>query len=939
MGFLEKIANRFLDELGNDIHKYAFVFPTGRAGLYFRRHLERLKKPGTALWAPRTYSINDFMASLSSVAVSDQLDLIFELYNIYREQVRQVKKYRKAFEDFYPWGKMIISDFDEIDKHLIDTDDLFRTLKEFKTIEDITKEEKADIYNRYTGYWEELGMLYREFNGVLRDKEKAYEGMIFREIAGNIEAIAAEIKNREGGTGWQKVVFCGFNALTNAETRMISHLLEEELAEIFWDMDRYFVEDEVQEAGQFFRRNVKTLRQADPLWVENRLAERKNITLLGVQSKVSQAKVLGVKLRELQESLEDPENVAVVLPDTSMLFPVLNSLPETIDKINITIGFPLQQTPVFSLFDAIMEMQFRVQESGGGGFYFKDLRQVLNHPYLKPILPDEITAFLEEVRENNKVYVKEKDIPLSSEVLKDLFKPRNDSKELMTFFMDLLEFIRYYYSQVNPDLISVDFEYIYHFYTLMSRLKDSLDAAGLVLEVRTFRQLFADIVQNSRIPFTGEPLEGLQIMGILETQTLDFTNLFVLSVNEGHLPPGKSQQSFIPYDVRSQVGLPTYKDRDAIAAYHFYRLLKNSENISLIYTTESRGVERSEKSRFIDQILIEYAEQNKNADITHRVFDFPFETQPIKKISIPKSEVMLKALEEKAYSPSSILSFLGCSLKFYFTYVLRLFEEEEIFESPDYRIVGDIMHNTLELLYAEYKESGVPIGYGEINTMKSRIDEELKKVFKEEMGTDDVRTGRNRVAFEVMRKLLENYFEKEREYVGVRVLMLEDKIEGISLPVSVGKKKYDVKLKGKVDRLDAWGEVFRVIDYKTGRIESLRLDSMDIFTTPDAVKRKEAFQLFFYRYLLDRKRQYRGKYRLGIYPFKKMFDELRFVEYKKTDLIDEEVMHEFEVVLKEIFHGLFDLNEPFTQTEDEDRCHHCPFVNICARDPGEDYMS
>ena len=935
MGFLERIAGKFLDAYGNDVHKIAFVFPTRRAGLYFVRYLQNRKKPDTTIWAPSVFSINDFIAELSGTTVSDQLDLIFELYDIYRKHVRN---YPKEFEDFYPWGKMIISDFDEIDKYLIDTETLFRTLKEFKAVEDITKDEKSEIYNRFTGFWEDLGVLYREFNRLLKSKHKAYEGMIYREVV-------EDIRNNggPGGTAWDKVIFCGFNALTKSEETIISHLLKEEKAEIYWDMDSYFVEDKNQEAGHFFRKNRETLKLEQPEWIEERLGEQKNVTIIGVQSKVSQAKVLGIKLKDLQESLIDLEDIVVVLPDETLLFPTLNSLPESVDRVNITIGFPLQQTPAYSLFDSIIEMQLRMFEGeAAGGFYYKDMQKVLNHPYIKPLSPEEITRFIAGLKDKNRVYGTEEDIiPLSSP-LKNLFRYRKNSRELIDFFLDLLRFIRTFYRENKPDLFSIDYEYMYHFYTLLSRLKDSLRSSGLVLDIHTFRHLFTDIVNNSRIPFTGEPLEGLQIMGMLETQTLDFSNLYVLSVNEGYLPPGKRQDSFIPFDVRKMIGLPTYKDRDAIAAYHFYRLLKSSENITLIYTTGAKGIEKSEKSRFIDQLLIEYAEKNKKARIDHHIIDFSYEAQPIKEISIEKSGEILDMLHRKSYSASALLNYSTCSLKFYFTYILKLQEDEEVYESPDYRLIGNIIHETLKNLYEPFCGREQGISYGEIEDLKKRVDEELIRTYKHELKTENIHTGKNRIVFEVIRKFLENFFEKEKQAAGFKILMLERKIKNIDFQFTAKSKLFPqtVKLEGTIDRLDITPEgIYRIIDYKTGKVNSLNLKTDDELpaqlTGQEAVKRKEVFQLFFYRYLLTSAGMYEGEYRLGIYPFKRLYEGLTFVKIDKLDIIDAHQAANFEEILTGIFRELFDTAVPFSQTEETQNCRYCPYHDICNRETTE----
>ena len=942
MAFLEQLANKFLEEHGKRLHEFVFIFPNRRAGLFFNKYLHQCKPKGTAIWAPQVYSINDFIAYLSPYAISDQLDLIFELYNVYNDQARN---FPKDFREFYPWGKMILSDFNEIDKYLLDTDELFRTLKEFKTVEDINKEEKSDIYNRYTGFWWSLGGLYKRFNTILEEKSKAYEGMIYRKVADGLTRGEEFPKLK-----WKKMIFCGFNALSKSEETIIHHLLQEERAETYWDMDRYFVEDANQEAGDFFRKNRQLPGNRPPLWVEDKLAQSRNITIIGVQSKVSQAKVVGLKLKELLNTSQDHENIAVVLPDETMLFPTLNSLPSEVEKVNITIGFPLHQTPAYSLFNAVLEMQsqwIEGQKQPVEGYYYKDVQKVLNHPYLKPIAPDEIANFLTEIKDRNRIYVIEDDILLLPQQLKEFFQPLEDSHRLIDFFLTQLIFIRAFYEDNKPKLFNIDYEYMYHFYTLLTRLKDSLDASGLVLPLHTFRQLFTDIIQNSRIPFTGEPLEGLQVMGLLETQTLDFPNLFILSVNEDYLPPGKSDQSFIPYEVRSQMNLPTYKERDAITAYHFYRLLKRARNATLIYTTGAKRIEKSEKSRFIDQLLIEFAEKNANTNIRHIIMNFDFASQQVREISVKKSPAVIEKLEQKSYSASALLNYLRCSLKFYFTYMLGLYEEEEVYESPDFRLIGNIIHDTLEELYRPFANRSKAVAYNEIEELKNGIVPALTEIYKKELQGADVKTGRNKIVFDVMRKFLMQFFDKEKLNSGFNILLLEQKIKDIPFRFTLNGSKHSVKLEGTIDRLDRMNDdTLRIIDYKTGKIGSLKIDTgkgktfEDYLTGQEAVKRKEAFQLLFYRYLMKSKKGkiYNGKYRLGIYPFKKINDDLQFLSVDGSEIIEDNSLERFESVLAGIFRELLDVNIPFSQTDEERHCHHCPYKNICTREPGQSYV-
>jgi CRISPR/Cas system-associated exonuclease Cas4 (RecB family) len=942
MAFLERIAKKFLEEYGNTLHELVFVFPNRRAGIYFNRYLQDNKKPGTAIWAPSVYSINDFMKTISDYTLSDPLELVFQLYNIYRERGHH---FPRRFEEFYPWGKMIVADFDEIDRYLLDTDLLFQRLKAFKEVEDITRDEKADIYNRYVGFWESLGTLYSEFNELLDKKGIAYEGKIDRSVA---ERVLNGKENPLPKLVWKKVVFCGFNALTRAEEVLVKFLLDKGQAEIYWDIDRYFTEDVNQEAGMFFNLNMKRLNIKEPQWIENRLAEEKQITIIGVQSRVSQAKVMGLKLRELLKSVADPEHIAVVLPDETMLFPALNSLPEEVEKVNITIGFPLHQTPVYGLFSGVIEMQlFVLDNEGAEGFYYKDVQQVLNHPYIKPLAPEEISEFLMQIKEENRVYITERDIRTLSEPLKDFFRLRRDSHQLLQFFLDQLIFIRTFYEENEPNLFNIDYEYIYHFYTLLTRLKDSLEDSDLVLSIRTFRQLFSDVIKNSRIPFTGEPLEGVQIMGMLETQTLDFDNLFILSVNEDHLPPGKGQQSFIPYSVRRELKLPTYEDRDAITAYHFYRLLKRAKNATLIYTTEARRIEKSEKSRFIDQLLIEFADRNPKVQVKHYIVNFPPANQPHKEISIKKSAEIMDMLYRKSYSASSLLIYLTCPLKFYFNYILGLEEEEDISESPDYKLIGSIIHETLMKMYQPFSGQKRPVTYGDLEYLRTRIVPLLKETYQEYVQNANIEIGRNMIVFDVMRKYLERFINNEKENCGFYVLMLEKKVKYIQFKLDIDGTEQTVKLEGTIDRLDRTeDDVLRIIDYKTGEVASLKFNIgkekpfIDLLSGQEAVKKKAAFQLFFYRYLLSRTRDYKhGDFRLGVYPFKKPDEGLKFIEIDKSDLIDDFLVEQFEEILKTIFRQIFDSETPFFQTEEEENCLFCEYKNICSREISQPYRA
>lgn len=944
MPFLERIARHYLALPERPLHDHIFVFPNHRACLHFTQYIKKNKPAGKTIWAPPVYSISDFIVGLSDCIVPDPLDLIFILFNLYQERIRE---YPRKFEDFYPWGKMILADFNEIDKYLVDTRTLFRSLKAFKEVEDINRDEVAEIYNRYTSFWESLGTLYERFNHLLQKDRKAYEGRIYRDIATHIQRHDAIPK-----LGQQRVVFCGLNALTRAEEVIIHFLLKQDRADIYWDMERYFVEDENQEAGHFFRQNKKSLDLSDPLWVDDCYCNERTISIIGVQSKISQAKVLGLKLKEQLATPCEPEQIAIVLPDETLLFPTLNSLPPNLTTVNITLGFPLAQTPVYYLFNSIIEMQLFAQDlaqSRVGApevFYYKDVQKLLAHPYIKPIAPKEINEVLAVIKRENVIYVTLthlKDLPPP---LLEFFCIQEDSRQLLHFFLNHILFIRRFYQENQPDLFPIDYEYLYRFYTLLTRLNESLETSALVFPVLTFRQLFIDIVQNSRIPFTGEPLEGVQIMGMLETQAIDFKHVYILSLNEDHLPPGKTQQSFIPHHVRHMVKLPTYQERDAIAAYHFYRLLKRAEHVTLLYTTAAKSIEKSEKSRFIDQLLIEFADKNPKTRVSHHIIDFQPTAQPVVAIQVAKSSTILEKLAARSYSASALSRYLACPLQFYFTYVLRIREEEEILESPDAILIGTIIHKTLQTLYSPYLDKGTPLSLHDITAIHTQSEQVLKKVYLEVLPNTDIDLGRNKIIFHVMQRYLNSFFEDEKKHCGFRILELEKKITRVPFAFSLAREESSqtVYLEGTIDRIDCTNEgTQRIIEYKTGTVKDLKLKITseeplkELFTGDKAVKHKIPFQLFFYYYLVNRSRQVARDVCLAVYPFKNTSQDFQYIMINGSEIITESVLKEFEEILKGIFQEIFDPVIPFSQTQQLDTCRICPYLNLCNRDPGESF--
>ena len=915
-GFLDRLTKQYFERYKSDAHLVAYVFPTHRGGYYFRDRLKKMSD-GTR-WFPEIFSIHDFITRLSPLVCAPSLELIFQLYSVYKEQVRS---HEMKFEKFYTWGKMILSDFNEVDKQMADIDTLFRYLKEFGDVEMAQNDDQAGIYRRFVGFWGELGSLYHEFRRRLKDEGKAYEGMVYRDVAENL-------KNQKPQP-WERVVFCALNALTESEKKIVDFFLENANGELVWDMDRYFIDDDTQEAGFFYRENLKHFGpERMDKWVGSSLPRSKEVFITSVSSDAGQAKVVGELLKKTGEKKVNSEEIAIVLPDESLLFPLLNSLPESIGKINVTLGYPLKQSSLYDLFFLILEMQ---KNAGSQGFFYENVFDLLRHPYFKLTMGDKGRHWIRKIRERNEIYIRE--IPEMDPALGKIFTLFTDSSEIIDLFLDLLYFLRDFNEKADDDsgLFPMDLEFIHHFYILMNQMKLTFNSFNVVMDVPSLWRLFSDIVSDTRIPFTGEPLEGIQVMGMLETQALSFKTVYLLSVNEGVLPVGKSSQSFIPYEIRKLMGLPTHDEKDAVSAYHFYRLIKDASNVHLIYNSRIKGIQKKEKSRYVDQLLFEFQMKNPNVRIKHRFCDFEFRSSDVPDISIDKTDETLALLEKRIFSASSLLTYLTCSLKFYLTYVLGIREMDEMIESPDDRILGNIVHRVLERCYAPFVEKIVTADQLKEMDDDSFYDPVITGVMKGELNITDVQVGRNRVVFEVIKAFMSHFFRYEKGFPGFRVKGLEKNIEGLSLEVKIPGKPIHVKLKGVVDRWDEKDGTFRIIDYKTGEVKSLNIESFDEFRGEKISSRRSSFQLMFYGFLFHKVMPEFPVSKLGIFSLRKPEMPLTFLSIGKRSDIEPGDFHEFEQFLSWVFQEIFDPKVPFSQTPYEILCRNCPFQSQCNR--------
>jgi len=737
--FLKHTALDLFSRYGDQISDLCIVFPNRRAGLYFKKYLsEIVNKP---LWSPNTATINNLMQDISGLQIADNIKLLFDLYKVYTS----IKKTNESFDDFYYWGEMLLNDFDDLDKYLVNPEDLFKNLKNLKSIQDqfaylsenqikaiqdfwkSFDPEKYSVHQEdFISIWTVLFEIYTEFYQNLKTKQIAYEGMVYRTVAEKIK------DNSLIDLKYNKIVFVGFNALNNCEKTLFNYLNNNKKAEFYWDYDNLYIRNESFEAGLFLRENIRNYKSPESFSskdIFNKLSEPKNIEIISVPSDVGQAKYIQAFLSENKNALtDDPNKTAIVLSDEHLLIPVIHSIPDTIEKVNITMGYPVINTPIYSLLEHIIELQKNCKESQSGEtlFYHKNVVAILNHQYIKSCYFENSIELLNYIQTHNRITLTANELS-KNDFFGKIFHKTDNYTVLSEYLLSILHAIyNTIYSSVpeeNKHTVSIEKEYIYHIYLSINRINDVLTEQKVDIKTDTYIRLLRKIIRNLRIPFTGEPLNGLQIMGILETRLLDFENIYILSMNEGVFPKSESSMSFIPYNLRKGFGLPTIEHQDAIYGYYFYRLIQRAKNVTLIYNSNSDGLQSGEMSRFIYQLKYE-----SNFKIKEKSLRYDISSLIPKPITIVKSESILEKLnkyhstelEKMDYlSPSALSSYLKCKLRFYYRYIAGLEEKEVISEQIDAPMFGNILHQTMYALYKPYTEQLI-----NLNTIQSILKSE-----------------------------------------------------------------------------------------------------------------------------------------------------------------------------------------------------------------------
>ena len=665
--FLKELAEKLIESNAH-LEQLTIVFPNKRAALFFRKYLaELLHKP---VWSPSLISLEELFAEHTTLQEVDRLDLVFRLFSVYRKEINN----KESFDQFYFWGDMLLRDFDEVDKYVVNATLLFKDLSKLRELDEsfdyLTDEQKEFLKNFWLNFeekpvgskeqflkvWKGLAKVYTEFTKALLKEGLGYEGMIHRQVA-------EKLKKAKGVNSslHQHIIFAGFNALTKAEEILMSYYVSGG-ASVYWDADTYYVLNKQQEAGQFFRayKNHAVLGRTFSDDIPSNFlttANDKTVNLIGVAQKVGQAKLVGQQLEEKLAVGLDPEKTVVVLADESMLLPILHSLPPYLENVNVTMGYPLRNVPLYNLLELLIDLQINRK---GEYFNHRQVVAILSHAYVLMIDPLHAHEVRQDIIHKNRILIatsKLQPFPF----LASLFQAV-DGERISTYLLGVVQAIGSTLSAKS----SFDQEYTFHFYKSINRLHKVLQRSEAQPDIKGYQKLFRQVIQSQRIPFAGEPLKGLQVMGVLETRNLDFENVFIVSLNEGLLPAAPRQGSYIPNAIRKAYSLPTNEHQDSIYAYLFYRVLQRAKNITLLYNTEPDMLGMGEMSRFVKQLVYE-----SGWKINHFMLTNALHIKASGSIVIPKSESIIQQLQTKysdpngrGLSPSALNEYIECSLRF-----------------------------------------------------------------------------------------------------------------------------------------------------------------------------------------------------------------------------------------------------------------------------------
>ncbi|MFK5889236.1 MAG: PD-(D/E)XK nuclease family protein [Flavobacteriaceae bacterium] len=902
--FLNKIADYIKQQnlLSNDVK---IILPNKRASLFLKKELINLINTPTFL--PQFLSIEEFTQQLTDLTLLDNLHLQFNLYEVYSKIIPVSE--RDCFDKFIQWAPIVLQDFNEIDAYLIDAKKLYTNLSDLKRIENWTPESDAptSFSLNYLKFFKTLNRLHKEFSDNLLQKQQAYQGLIYREAVNNISLFASNIKS--------PLIFAGFNALNKAEEVIIQELLEQNKAQIFWDLDTTFFNTKHLSSKLIthYKNTWPYYKDRDIEWESTSFKDSKNIQFIGSPKNILQFKVAGQILEDINKSDDKYNDTALVLGNEDLLNVALESLPDSVEQVNITMGYALKNTLLANLFSILFEANIKaIKFNKAQELYYKDVINILRDAYFQKLdTLDVITLkqVINAIHKNNLIFVDYKvlksSLSLPFSELDFIFKPTNNNiTEFLSNCLQLIDILK-----ENTNISNIDKEYLYRFYNLFVALESLENNYHFIKDLKTLQHFYNSLLRNEKLFFEGEPLSGLQILGMLETRTLDFENVIITSVNEGILPANKSTNSFIPFAIKKAFGLPTYSDKEAIFSYHFFRLLQRAKNIYLIYNTEVDGFGASEKSRFLTQLeLLKPTEIKKYLASSN----LNSELKSAREIKVnQKLKEGLKELAEKGISPSATALYLKNPLDFYYSKILKIREQPQLEETIAYNTFGTVIHDALYQLYVPYLNQNLT--EKSLENIAQNTAKALKENFKKTYKGGTIAIGKNKLYFEMAKQYIQKLVSHElallKKHKSIKILALEEPLNAV---LNIPNISYPVKIKGIADRIDSVDGNLRIIDYKTGSVDlnKLKIYNFDNFLEDE--KHILAMQLLMYVLMYSKTNDVNQEIEAGIISFKKLNNYVLKINFKSdmsnTDFnITNERLKDFEEALQQLMQSIFNI--------------------------------
>lgn len=940
--FLEKAAEKILQKHGANLSGVLVLMPNQRSCTYFRNALQQMAEK--AVFAPEITTLQNWMLSHSGMVVADNIELVTELYACHKNIGGQL-----TLDDFIGQANVLLDDFDKIDLQMADARLFFKNLEALQSMKvyEPGEENEPDEYKiQYRKFWEDFGMLYQQLRKRMLEDKKGYNGLVLRYVAENLSALQLEvIKNKP-------VYLIGFSGLNKVDEAAFNYLQQNAETEIIWDADKYYVNDPLMEAGHYIRKYIPQYGIRKDELIDEMRTTPKNIQVIGAAKNIGQVKVMADILQHrLNVNETNALDTVVVVPDEKLLSPLLANIPANVPTINITMGLNIAGSNAATWLDIIFrlyENSLRYKSKQGiQRFYYRDVFELLQHTFFHLLFGrTHVDAFVQEMKKQNRILIRREEM---EKVLKEntgtVLFDGEDTQEFAKYLQHITGLLidkLMRFARAGNTTYAADAEIAFRLQSILNNT-ESIFSMGDKVSIKTYIALLRENFRNERVPLEGDPVQGLQIMGLQETRSLDFKNVIILSANEGILPSGKSTRTYIPFELQNEF-LTTYKDKDAVTAYLFYRLFHKAENVFILYNTEPDELGGGEKSRYILQLQQELPIANAQAEITDSIFAVdPPPNAGEQPIVIDKNEEVIarlhKLLTESGMSPSALNTYINCTLQYYFRYIAGLREQEDMEESLEASTIGSAVHYALEMIYKDRLNTPLDVNFIKAAlTDKARIEHLVKEELKERFDNESLTRGKNLLLYKVCVKLVEEFLKAQitnietlaDSGVDMEVNMLEDKL---THEMNIHGK--EITIQGKIDRIENVGGIVQIADYKTttkSTIPVLNDETWDaLFADP---KYSKTVQLLVYSWLYYR---HNGSVdvpiRSGIYWLRDAGVGLDTLRLDKTnDLIDTPTILRFEDKLKEAMGGLLDQTIPFAKTEDVDRCVYCEFIKICGRD-------